>query len=154
MSYWLIKTEPDVYSYADLEADGRTWWDGVRNYQARNNLRRMKIGELVIFYHSNANPPAAVGVVRVARGPEPDATQFDQNSKYFDPRSSPESPRWTWVAFEPVGRLVHGVSLEELRNLPQLEDTALVRVGNRLSVLELGAEQYHAICQAGGGVAT
>lgn len=154
MSYWLIKTEPDVYSYADLETDGCTWWDGVRNYQARNNLRRMQVGELVVFYHSNANPPAAVGVVRVARGPEPDATQFDQNSKYFDPRSSLEDPRWTWVNFEPVGRLVRSVPLEELRNLPQLDNAALVQVGTRLSVLELRAEQYQAICQAGGGVAT
>jgi len=147
--YWVAKTEPDVYSYGNLVRDGRTSWEGVRNYQARNNLRAMEKGDYVVIYHSNTTPPGAVGVAVVVETQRPDPTQFDKNSPYFDPGSSRTEPRWSTVIVEPV-RSINPVSLGHLRRLRELEDSAIVRPGNRLSVSELSREAFDAICHAGG----
>jgi predicted RNA-binding protein with PUA-like domain len=103
-SYWLMKSEPDTYSIDDLARDGRTHWDGVRNFKARNNMRAMKVGDEVLFYHSNASPPGVVGVARVCREAYPDPAQFDRKSKYHDEKSTREKPRWDMVDVEFVAK--------------------------------------------------
>ncbi len=144
MSYWLVKSEPESFSYADLERVGREGWDGIRSYQARNYLRQMRVGDEAIFYHSNAKPAGVAGICRVLGAPEPDPTQFDPTSKYYDPDSDPADPRWTWVTMAPV-RALRFVSLDELRTIPQLADSRLLARGNRLSVLPLSAKEFKAI---------
>jgi len=101
-AFWLLKSEPDVFSYADLMRVGREPWNGVRNYQARNFLRQMEEGDLCLFYHSNARPPGLAGVAQVVRVAYPDDLQFDPASEYYDPRSDPENPRWSMVDVAPV----------------------------------------------------
>ena len=107
--YWLMKSEPDVFSIDDLEREGSTLWDGIRNYRARNNMRAMKVGDEVLYYHSNAKPPGIVGVARVCREAYPDPTQFDRKSKYFDEKSDPDDPRWSLVDIEFVAKLPEAV---------------------------------------------
>lgn len=147
MAYWLMKSEPDVFGYDDLVRVKREGWDGVRNYTARNFMRAMAKGDRVIFYHSNANPPGVAGIARVAKTAEPDPTQFDPNSKYYDPKSKPDDPRWDWVTVAPVRKLAF-VSLDELRQLPELANCQLLARGNRLSVLPLTDAEYDAIVAA------
>lgn len=146
--YWVVKTEPDVYSFEDLLREGSTEWDGVRNYQARNHLRAMGVGDYVVVYHSNATPPGAAGIGRITAEGRPDSTQFDPDSTYHDPQSTPEAPRWTSVTVVPVCSL-RLVPLERLREMRELDECALVRRGNRLSVSELTAAAFDAICRAG-----
>ena len=148
MAHWLMKSEPYVFSYDDLIKVKREGWDGVRNYQARNFMREMKKGDLVIFYHSNATPPGAAGVAKIVKEAEPDPTQFDPESKYFDPKSSPDNPRWDWVTLGPTKRLKF-VSLDELRAMPELEECRLLARGNRLSVIPLTEAEFDAIVAAG-----
>ena len=148
MAHWLMKSEPYVFSYDDLIKVKREGWDGVRNYQARNFMREMKKGDLVIFYHSNATPPGAAGVAKIVKEAEPDPTQFDPESNYFDPKSSPENPRWDWVTLGPKKRLKF-VSLDELRAMPELEESRLLARGNRLSVIPLTEAEFDAIVAAG-----
>lgn len=143
-----MKSEPYVFSYEDLIQVKREGWDGVRNYQARNFMREMKKGDLVIFYHSNATPPGAAGVAKIIKEAEPDPTQFDPESNYFDPKSSPENPRWDWVTLGPKKRLKF-VSLDELRAMPELEECRLLARGNRLSVIPLTEAEFDAIVAAG-----
>ena len=101
MAYWLMKSEPDVYSIDDLKRDGREMWDSIRNYQARNMMRDdMRIGDKVFFYHSNCKEPAIAGIAKVASKPYPDPTQFDKKSRYFDPKSTQDEPRWILVDVE------------------------------------------------------
>jgi len=148
MKYWLIKSEPDVFSLADLrERPGaREPWDGVRNYQARNMMRdEMKIGDLALFYHSNAKPPGVAGVARVASEPYADAKAFDPKSEYFDPKSDPASPRWILVDFEFVEEFPRLVSLDELRGVPELEDMWVLRRGNRLSIMPVEAAHFRRV---------
>ena len=135
MNYWLMKSEPLVYSIADLQRQSETIWDGVRNYQARNYLRQMLPGDLAFFYHSNTNPPAIVGLMRVVKTDIADPTQFEPKSKYFDPKSSPESPRWQTVVVEFVETFDHAISLSTLREKFTPEELMVVRPGNRLSVI-------------------
>ena len=133
---WLMKSEPDVYSYEDLEREGRTLWDGIRNYQARNFMRdEMRVGDRVLFYHSNCEPPGVAGIAQVASEPYPDPTQFDPKSKYFDEKSSEENPRWMLVDVTPVRALPRLVSLAEMREEARLADLPLLRKGNRLSIM-------------------
>ena len=148
MAHWVMKSEPYVFSYDDLINVKREGWDGVRNYQARNFMREMKKGDLVIFYHSNATPPGAAGVAKIVKEAEPDPTQFDPESNYFDPKSSPENPRWDWVTLAPKKRLKF-VSLDELRAMPGLEECRLLARGNRLSVIPLTEAEFDAIVAAG-----
>jgi predicted RNA-binding protein with PUA-like domain len=141
---WLLKSEPDVFGFDDLwRADGRTTsWDGVRNYQARNYLRdEMRVGDTVVIYHSNAQPPGAAGLAVVASAPYPDASQFDPASDYHDPASTPEAPRWWSVDVRATAPLPRLVALAELRSDPVIAalDLALLRRGNRLSVMPVPA---------------
>ena len=136
---WLMKSEPDVYGYDDLERDGRTPWDGIRNYQARNFMRdEMKVGDRVLFYHSNTQPPGVAGVAEVVSEPYPDPTQFDPTSRYHDPKSTPEAPRWVLVDVAPERRLPRLVTLAEIKADPALAELPLVRRGNRLSIMPVG----------------
>lgn len=150
MAYWLMKSEPEELSYTDLMARKRAGWDGVRNHQAKNFLRRMVVGDRAIFYHSSTTPPGAAGICRIARTAEPDPTQFDPTSHYYDPTSPPDRPRWDWVTVAPVKRFARYVPLDELRTLPELAGCRLLARGNRLSVMPLTDAEFAAIARAGG----
>lgn len=134
-AWWLMKSEPEVYGIHHLEREGSTLWDGIRNYQARNFMRSMQAGDLAFFYHSNTNPPGIIGLMEVVETGLTDPSQFDPASKYFDPTSRPEAPRWDCV------RLLHRrsfrrlLSLEELRQHFDPESLPVLRRGNRLSIL-------------------
>lgn len=133
--YWLMKSEPDAYSIDDLAKDGQAEWDGIRNYQARNFMRdEMAVGDLVIFYHSNAKPPGAAGIARVATAPYPDPTQFQKKSKYFDAKSSKDAPRWILVDVEFVERFDEELALADLKGDAGLEGMLLIQKGQRLSI--------------------
>lgn len=135
MAYWLMKSEPDVYGIDDLERDGTEVWDGVRNYRARNFMRDdMAVGDLAFFYHSNAKPPGVAGIMRIHRIGVADPTQFDPTSKYHDPTSDPDDPRWICVEVEYVETFPELVPLETLKSTPGLEDMAVVQRGQRLSI--------------------
>ena len=140
---WLIKSEPDVYSIADLERDGRTGWEGVRNYQARNTMRDdMKTGDLVLFYHSNADPPGVAGIARVDGDPAPDPTQFDKKSEYFDAGSKKDDPRWIMAHVAFVERFASVLPLETLKTDAPLTGMPLLQKGQRLSVQPVSAEHF------------
>jgi predicted RNA-binding protein with PUA-like domain len=147
MAYWLMKSEPDVFSIDDLKARGPAGepWGGVRNYQARNMLRdAIRIGDQIFFYHSNCAAPGIVGIAEVASGAYPDATAFDPEAKYFDPQSDPENPRWFLVEVRYVRHLRRTISLAELREHAEgpLAQFPLVRRGNRLSVMPVSDQQW------------
>lgn len=135
MKYWLMKSEPEAYSLQDLKNDRTTIWDGVRNYQARNFLREMQVGDLAFFYHSNTVPPGIAGLTQIVESGMDDPAQFDPNSKYFDPKSTPTSPRWQTVQVEFVEAFPHYVPLDTLRQQFSPEELWVVRSGNRLSVM-------------------
>ncbi|MDX2215135.1 MAG: EVE domain-containing protein [Oculatellaceae cyanobacterium bins.114] len=135
MNYWLMKSEPEVYGIHDLKRDRQTIWDGVRNYQARNYLRSMQTGDFAFFYHSNTAPPGIVGLMQVAKTAIVDPTQFDTNSKYYDPKSTPDNPRWQTVIVEFVHQFPQLISLETLRTQFSPDELWVVRQGNRLSVM-------------------
>ena len=135
MNYWLMKSEPDVYSIEDLKQDKQEIWDGVRNYQARNFLRTMQVGDLAFFYHSNTKIPGIVGMMKVVENNIPDPTQFKPQSKYYDPKSTPESPRWHTVKVEFVKSFPETISLTKLKQEFSGDDFLLVKKGNRLSVM-------------------
>jgi predicted RNA-binding protein with PUA-like domain len=148
MAKWLFKSEPESFGYHDLVRVKREGWDGVRNFMARNYMRSMKVGDQGIFYHSNAKPPGAAGVCKVVKGAEPDPTQFEPASRYYDPTSKPDDPRWDWVTLAPV-RELRFVPLDELRAMPELVDCKLLSKGNRLSVMPLTEEEFVAIVARG-----
>lgn len=130
-----MKSEPHVYSYDDLISDGSTHWDGVRNYQARNFMRDdMKLGDLILYYHSNTKPPHIAGIAKICKEGYPDFTSFDPDSKYFDEKSSPENPRWIMVDIEPVKKLEEPISLQDVKENPSLQGMLLVKKGQRLSI--------------------
>ncbi|MBV8885627.1 MAG: EVE domain-containing protein [Chroococcidiopsidaceae cyanobacterium CP_BM_RX_35] len=137
MNYWLMKSEPGVYSIADLQRERETLWEGVRNYQARNFLRAMSKGDLAFFYHSNTTPPGIAGLMRVVSPNVVDPTQFDPNSQYCDPKSIIESPRWHTVAVEFVEAFPKLIPLETLKQEFSAEELWVVRRGNRLSVMSV-----------------
>jgi predicted RNA-binding protein with PUA-like domain len=139
--FWLMKTEPDAYSIDRLEKEGRGTWDGVRNPIARNHMRAMNEGDLVLFYHSSCKPPGVVGIARVCRTAYPDHTSWDPTSKYFDEKSSPEKPRWDMVDVEFVERTPRMVTLDDLKADPSLEGMIVTRVG-RLSVQPVSREHF------------
>jgi predicted RNA-binding protein with PUA-like domain len=137
MNYWLMKSEPEVYSITHLQHQGETIWDGVRNYQARNFLRQMQEGDLAFFYHSNTNPPGIIGLMRIVKTGIADPTQFDPTSEYYDPKSSLESPRWQTVVVEFAQTFSNLISLSTLREKFSDEELMVVRQGNRLSVMPI-----------------
>ena len=135
-----MKSEPNVYSIDDLKNDHQEIWDGVRNYQARNFLRQMKIGDLAFFYHSNTKPPGIVGLMKVVEANINDPTQFDCNSKYYDPKSTQDKPRWQTVKIEFVEIFPQIITLSELKETFSGDDLLVVKKGNRLSVLPVKNE--------------
>ena len=137
MNYWLMKSEPDVYSLEDLEQEGQTLWDGVRNYQARNFMKTMAIGDSVFFYHSNTKIPGIVGLMEIIENNVIDPTQFDPQSDYYDPKSSSENPRWQTVKVKFVRAFPKIVSLDQLKQTFASEELLVVKKGNRLSVIPI-----------------
>jgi len=151
--YWLFKTEPEVFSFDDLLRAPRqtTCWDGVRNFQVRNFMRdHMRIDDLVLVYHSNAEPPAVAGIARVAREAYPDHTAFDASDPHFDPKSDPAAPTWMMVDVQAV-RALRPVSLPALRDAPGLEAMELLQRGSRLSITPLTPEEWATVVGLGGG---
>ena len=139
-NYWLMKSEPDAYSIDTLKNDDVTLWDGIRNYQARNFMRKMKKGDLVFFYHSNCKPPGIVGLMEVIDLNIVDPTQFDKDSKYFDPKSKPDNPRWDCVKVKYISKSNKIITLNELRNLFSEDELLVVKKGNRLSIVPIQIE--------------
>jgi predicted RNA-binding protein with PUA-like domain len=137
MNYWLMKSEPDVYGIANLERDRSTIWDGVRNYQARNFLKSMEVGDRSFFYHSNTNPPGIVGLMEVIEAQVIDPSQFDIDGDYYDPKSTPTTPRWHTVKVEFVKAFARQITLAMLRETFNPEELLVVKQGNRLSVMPI-----------------
>jgi predicted RNA-binding protein with PUA-like domain len=145
MNYWLMKSEPDEASIADLARAGQLPWTGVRNYQARNFMRdAMRVGDGVLFYHSSCPEPGIAGLAEVASTAYPDATQFDPASKYFDPKSSPEAPRWLHVDVR-WRRTTRLLSLAEMREAPELVSLRVLQRGNRLSITPVSPSEWAAV---------
>ena len=150
MAYWLFKSEPGSWSWDDQVAAGKdgTEWDGVRNYQARNFMRdEMSIGDEVFFYHSNCQPPGIVGTAKIASEAYPDPTQFDPDSKYYDPKSDPDNPRWLLVDVKFVEKWKQPLSLPDLKQHAdgKLKDIRLLARGNRLSIMPVEAKHWRAV---------
>ncbi|MCP9829205.1 MAG: EVE domain-containing protein [Cyanobium sp.] len=135
MAFWLMKSEPDVYGIEHLASEGTTLWDGIRNYQARNYMRSMQVGDQAFFYHSNTKPPGIIGLMEVVATGLTDPTQFDPTSSYFDPASKPEAPRWDCVRLAYRRTFDQLLSLDALRESFTPEELMVVRRGNRLSIL-------------------
>ena len=152
--YWLMKSEPDVFSFDDLlTAPARTTcWDGVRNYQSRNFMRDdMHVGDLVLFYHSGAEPPAVAGIAEVVRDAYPDDTAFDPSDAHFDPKSRRELPTWYMVDVRAVERFDEPVTLAKLRGTAGLEGMVLLQRGSRLSVQPVRREEFEIVVALGRG---
>jgi predicted RNA-binding protein with PUA-like domain len=148
MRYWLMKSEPGEFSIDDLaQRPGQTeHWDGVRNYQARNMMRDdMKVGDQVLFYHSNCDNPGVVGIAAISREAYPDHTAFDPQNKHYDTESKQQAPRWFMVDVRFVRKLNRTISLSELKDRQELDGLALIRRGNRLSVMPVSEQQWHFI---------
>ncbi|HVS18170.1 MAG TPA: EVE domain-containing protein [Planctomycetota bacterium] len=153
MAHWLIKSEPSEFSFDDLwQARGRrTLWDGVRNYQARNSMRDdMRVGDGVLYYHSNADPAGVVGLAEIVRAAYPDPTQFELGHPHADPKSDPDDPRWVAVDVRAVRRLPRVVTLAELKAEPALARMAVVQRGSRLSVTPVTPEEWDVVVALGG----
>jgi predicted RNA-binding protein with PUA-like domain len=152
VAYWLMKSEPDVFGIADLAKRPRRTerWDGVRNYQARNFLRAMRKGDLAFFYHSSCAEPGVYGIVQVARAAYPDVTAFESMSEYYDPKSSPDNPRWFVVDVRLRRTFGQPVLLEHIRRTPALRHMPLVQRGSRLSVMPVTAAEWKTILKLAG----
>lgn len=150
MNFWLMKSEPNNYSIDDLQSDGFSHWEGIRNYQARNYMRdKMEIGDLVLFYHSNVLVPGVSGICRVCSAPFPDHTSWDITSKYYDQRSSPEKPIWYMVEVEFVEKFPHFVTLDELRKHHDLKHMMVLKRGRRLSIQPITRHDFEVIRSIG-----
>ena len=145
MSHWLVKSEESVYSIDMLRRDRFTIWDGVRNYQARNYLRSMKVGDKVLFYHSNSEPNAVVGLAEIKKVAFADPSQFDAKSEYFEPKASKEEPRWFCPELKFVRKFKHSVPLAHLKELPELKSMVLLQRGSRLSVQPVSDKEFKSI---------
>ena len=152
MKYWLMKSEPDVFSLAQLKKDKTTWWEGVRNYQARNFMMKdMQVGDLVLFYHSNATPPGVAGIAKISHAAEPDKAQFDKKSEYYDPKATKEKPIWFCTQVQYVEELKNFVSLADLREAKGLEDMLVLAKGSRLSVQPVEKKHFDIVKKLGDG---
>lgn len=144
--YWLMKSEPSEFSITDLRLKKKARWDGIRNYQVRNMLRdEMRIGDMALFYHSNADVIGVVGVMRIIQAAYPDPTQFDPKSTYYDPQSQTKNPRWLAVNVQFVSQCKRMVTLAELKLDPAFKNLALVQKGNRLSVMPISPAHFENI---------
>lgn len=151
-NYWLMKSEPAVFSFDDLKAkpNATDHWEGVRNYQARNYMREMKKADLVLFYHSNCKVPGIVGIAEVVREAYPDPTAWDGASRYYDPKSTPQSPRWFMVDVRWKKQFRNAVSLTQLREVPELRGMKVLRKGQRLSVMPVTQQEFEKILELAG----
>jgi predicted RNA-binding protein with PUA-like domain len=152
MAYWLFKSEPSAYSFADLmaEPDRTTGWDGVRNYQARNLLRdQIKIGDGVLFYHASTEPPCIAGIAEVVRAGHPDPTAFNRKADHYDPKSDPSNPTWYQVSIKAVRPIVPPLELPTLHTVPDLAGMELLRKGSRLSVQPVTEREWQTILSLG-----
>ena len=146
MNYWLMKSEPGDYSIDDLKREKRAMWDGVRNYQARNYMRDdMQIGDRVIFYHSNANPPHIAGLAEVASEPYDDPTQFDKKDSHYDPKSKQEKPTWQLVDVKYVSKCSKPIPLEEIKSDKELSKMVVAQKGSRLSIQPVEKKHFDII---------
>ena len=145
-NYWLIKSEPSAYSFEDLEnqPNQTAEWDGVRNYQARNNMQKMQLGDELFFYYSNSKPRIIVGIVTVAKEAYPDHTAWDQNDMHFDEKSTPDNPRWYMVDVQVKEKFDTPINVEELKHIPELENMVLFK-NQRLSVQPVTKEEWDII---------
>ena len=148
--YWLMKSEPSAFSIDDLKKKKEALWDGVRNFQARNFMtKEMKLGDEAIFYHSNADPPAAVGVLTVSGQAVPDPTQFDASDSHYDPKSTPANPVWHCVRVKFKSKFARPVPLSELREHQSLQKMVLLRKGSRLSIQPVTEAEFKIVCELG-----
>ena len=146
MKHWLIKSEPEEYSFARLKKEGSTWWEGVRNYQARNFMMKdMKVGDLALFYHSNAEPPGVAGIAVVSSAAKPDALQFDKKSDFYDARSKKDAPAWHCVEFKFHSDIKRFVTLEEIKKNKNLAKMLVVQRGQRLSVQPVTIAEFNEV---------
>jgi predicted RNA-binding protein with PUA-like domain len=151
MNYWLMKSEPNTYSLADLAREGQTCWDGVRNYQARNLMRdEMQVGDLVLFYHSNAAPMGVVGVAQISRAAYPDPTAWDPADPHYDPKSQEDAPVWVMVDIAYVATLPRIVTLAEIKADPELQTVMVAQKGSRLSIQPVSEAHFARVCCLGG----
>ena len=150
MKYWLMKTEPNVFSWDDLQAlpQQTTPWEGVRNYQARNFMRdEMKLGDRIFFYHSNVKPQSIMGIAKIVKEAYPDTFAFDPASPYYDSKSSPDAPRWMMVDVQFESHFMPPITLDELKlRASELNDMMLLQKGCRLSVQSVTTEQWQMVC--------
>ncbi len=142
---WVFKSEPDCYSFDDLLKEGKSEWEGVRNYASRNRMMSMKKGDRVFFYHSSCAVPAIVGTCEVIEQSHPDETQFDPQSEYFDPKATRENPRWFLVTIKPIKKFKKPVSLSALRQTPGLENLIVAKRGNRWSITPVTQQEWEII---------
>lgn len=151
MNHWLMKSEPDVFSIDQLHKDKTTWWEGVRNYQARNFMMKdMQVGDWVLFYHSNAQPSGVAGLAKISKIAAPDKTQFDKKSEYHDEKATKEKPIWFCVEVEYVDKFKHLVSLNELRENDKLKDMLVLQKGSRLSIQPVDKKHFDIVKKLGG----
>ena len=154
MAKWLFKTEPDAFGIDDLVArpDQSEFWDGVRNYQARNFLRdSVAVGDDVLLYHSSCKTVGIAGIAKVVEGPSPDPTQFDPESKYYDPKSSPEQPRWFGVVIKHMETFPEVLPLKSIKSMPGIVELPLVKKGHRLSIMPVEEQEFTLLTKAARG---
>jgi len=150
VQYWLMKSEPSVYSIQDFQRDGHTGWEGIRNYQARNLMRdQMCVGDPVLFYHSSTEPPGVAGLARVSATGLVDPTQFDTTSPYYDAKATPAEPRWLMVELAYLETWPEFLPLSLLKAQPQLAGLMLLQRGSRLSIQPVSKTHFQAICKLG-----
>ena len=145
-----MKSEPDVYSIDHLHKDKTTWWEGVRNYQARNFMtQNMQVGDQVLFYHSNATPPGLAGIAEISKSAEPDKLHFDSKSEYYDPKATKQKPNWFCVQIKYVSKFKSYITLDHLKNDPQCKDMLVIKKGQRLSIQPLTEKEFKHLCKIG-----
>ena len=151
MQYWLFKTEPDAFSIDDLAArpNQTEHWDGIRNYQARNFLRdQVKQGDKVFIYHSSCKDVGIAGLAEVVKEAYPDHTQFDPESHYYNPKSSPENPRWVMVDVKFIEKFPDVLALKKIKTMPEISEVGLVKKGHRLSIMPVNEQEFSALLAA------
>ena len=148
--YWLMKSEPDTYSIENLKKDGATWWEGVRNYQARNYMSvEMAVGDEVLFYHSSCEPPGVAGLALISKSAEPDASQFNKKSDFFDPKATIQKPNWFCTQIKYNSKFKNYVTLEQIRKDQNLQDMIVIKKGSRLSIQPVSEKDFKYVLSLG-----